>query len=71
MFYNFRENFFKVFAPVFDRNQRWSDAEDIPYLGDDDSCLSEVDRFYNFWFEFDSWREFSYLDEMDKKTAEE
>ena len=24
-------------------------------------------RFYRFWYEFESWREFSYLDEEDKE----
>merc|ERR1712032_1290707 len=28
-----------------------------------------VDRFYSFWFEFSSWREYSYLDEEDKEKA--
>jgi len=28
-----------------------------------------VDRFYSFWFEFNSWREYSYLDEEDKEKA--
>merc|ERR1712173_268345 len=35
----------------------------------DDSCRQDVDRFYSFWYEFDSWREFSYLDEEDKEKA--
>merc|ERR1712156_801175 len=34
-----------------------------------------VDRFYSFWFEFSSWREYSYLDEEERqkeaKEAEE
>merc|ERR1712020_109555 len=29
----------------------------------------DVDRFYSFWYDFDSWREFSYLDEEDKEKA--
>ena len=27
------------------------------------------DRFYKFWYEFDSWREYSYLDEEDKEKG--
>ncbi|MGH0127860.1 UNVERIFIED_CONTAM: hypothetical protein FKN15_032529 [Acipenser sinensis] len=38
-----KENFFKVYAPVFERNARYN---------------------------FDSWREFSYLDEEEKEKAE-
>ena len=26
-------------------------------------------RFYKFWYEFDSWREYSYLDEEDKEKG--
>merc|ERR1712183_663264 len=29
----------------------------------------QVDRFYSFWYSFDTWREFSYLDEEDKEKA--
>merc|ERR1711899_20526 len=32
-------------------------------------CRQDVDRFYSFWYDFDSWREFSYLDEEDKEKA--
>merc|ERR1712088_141666 len=34
-----------------------------------ESSREEVDRFYSFWFEFSSWREYSYLDEEDKEKA--
>ena len=26
-------------------------------------------RFYKFWYNFDSWREYSYLDEEDKEKG--
>ena len=26
-------------------------------------------RFYKFWYDFDSWREYSYLDEEDKEKG--
>lgn len=32
-------------------------------LGDDKSTREEVENFYNFWYSFDSWRSFEYLDE--------
>merc|ERR1719494_872938 len=35
-----------------------------------ESTLDEVNAFYSFWYEFDSWREFSYLDEEEKERAE-
>lgn len=39
-------------------------------LGDDESTYDEVNEFYNFWYDFDSWREYSYLDEEEKEKGE-
>ncbi|XP_043944450.1 dnaJ homolog subfamily C member 2 [Protopterus annectens] len=65
-----KDNFFEVFAPVFERNARWSNKKNVPRLGDMKSLIEDVDAFYSFWYEFDSWREFSYLDEEEKEKAE-
>ncbi|XP_024118413.1 dnaJ homolog subfamily C member 2 [Oryzias melastigma] len=65
-----KENFFEVFSPVFERNARWSTKKSVPKLGTSDSTFEEVDNFYSFWYNFDSWREFSYLDEEEKEKAE-
>uniref|UniRef100_A0A0K0DCH4 DnaJ homolog subfamily C member 2 n=1 Tax=Angiostrongylus cantonensis TaxID=6313 RepID=A0A0K0DCH4_ANGCA len=65
------ENFFKELAPVFERNSRWSTKQPVPCLGEIDSERSAVENFYNFWFDFSSWREFSYLDEEDKEKGED
>ena len=35
----------------------------VPKLGDQKSTKEEVERFYNFWYNFDSWRTFEYQDE--------
>ncbi|XP_057537559.1 uncharacterized protein LOC130815194 [Amaranthus tricolor] len=64
------QNFFKVFGPAFMRNSRWSVTQPAPSLGDDDTPLDEVDRFYNFWYSFKSWREFPHADEFDLEQAE-
>ncbi|CAO2841568.1 unnamed protein product, partial [Amaranthus hypochondriacus] len=64
------QNFFKVFGPAFMRNSRWSVTQPAPLLGDDDTPLDEVDRFYNFWYSFKSWREFPHADEFDLEQAE-
>ncbi|KAM8883833.1 dnaJ homolog subfamily C member 2 [Synchiropus picturatus] len=65
-----KDNFFDVFSPVFDRNARWSTKKHVPKLGGMESSFEEVDNFYSFWYNFDSWREFSYLDEEEKEKAE-
>ncbi|XP_029318141.1 dnaJ homolog subfamily C member 2 [Cottoperca gobio] len=65
-----KENFTDVYSPVFERNARWSSKKHVPKLGTMESSFEEVDNFYSFWYNFDSWREFSYLDEEEKEKAE-
>ncbi|XP_061921636.1 dnaJ homolog subfamily C member 2 [Entelurus aequoreus] len=65
-----KDNFFQVFASVFERNSRWSIKKHVPKLGTGESSFEDVDNFYSFWYNFDSWREFSYLDEEEKEKAE-
>jgi len=56
-------DFYKVYGPVFERNSRFSTVKPVPVLGDKDSSNDEVNNFYDFWFSFKSWRDFTYLDE--------
>ncbi|KAE8377378.1 zuotin [Aspergillus bertholletiae] len=57
------KNFFKLWQRVFEAEGRFSKIQPVPKLGDDNSTFEEVDNFYNFWYNFDSWRTFEYLDE--------
>uniref|UniRef100_A0A8C4IS24 DnaJ homolog subfamily C member 2 n=1 Tax=Dicentrarchus labrax TaxID=13489 RepID=A0A8C4IS24_DICLA len=43
-----KENFFEVFAAVFERNARWSSKKHVPKLGTMESSFEEVDNFYSF-----------------------
>lgn len=54
--------FFKAFAPVFEREARFSKAQPVPLLSPYDAPRQEVEGFYDFWYNFDSWRSFEYLD---------
>ncbi|XP_071810074.1 dnaJ homolog subfamily C member 2-like [Asterias amurensis] len=67
---NSKDNFFKEFSRAFDRNAVWSKKKRVPPLGNDKATFEEVNKFYNFWYDFDSWREFSYLDEEEKEKGE-
>lgn len=53
----YADNFFEVFAPVFKRNARWSSQPRVPELGDAETPIEKVKSFYEFWQNFDSWRD--------------
>ncbi len=51
--------FFKLFAPVFQRNARFAVKKPVPDLGDMETPLNEVFKFYEYWVKFESWRDFT------------
>jgi DnaJ family protein C protein 2 len=54
--------FFKHFSPVFEREARFSRQLPVPLLGEYTDSKEKVEGFYHFWYNFDSWRSFEYLD---------
>jgi DnaJ family protein C protein 2 len=39
-------------------------------LGDINSSKEDVETFYDFWYNFDSWRSFEYYDKEDAESTE-
>jgi DnaJ family protein C protein 2 len=56
-------NFFKLWGPVFVAEGRFAKITPVPKLGNEKSTKEEVEHFYNYWYNFDSWRTFEYQDE--------
>ena len=54
--------FFELYGPVFEREARFSRTQPVPMLGSFDDGKEQVEGFYDFWYKFDSWRSFEYLD---------
>ncbi|PAV17822.1 hypothetical protein PNOK_0630800 [Pyrrhoderma noxium] len=56
------KEFFKLFAPEFEREAHFSKIEPVPLLGSMDDPKDVVEGFYDFWYNFDSWKSFEYYD---------
>ncbi|TKA28339.1 hypothetical protein B0A50_03806 [Salinomyces thailandicus] len=56
-------NLYKLYGPVFEAEGRFSKKQPVPQFGGADASREHVEAFYNFWYNFDSWRTFEYLDE--------
>lgn len=56
-------NFYKLWGACFKAEGRFSKIQPVPKFGDENSTKEQVDNFYNFFYNFDSWRSFEYQDE--------
>ena len=65
-----KADFYALYGPVFARNARFSERRPVPALGGDAASDDDVQAFYDFWYAFDSWRDFSKFDEHDPSDAE-
>ena len=53
------KKFFKTFGPYFIKNSIWSKNKPIPKLGDLKTPMIKIQKFYQFWYSFESWRDFA------------
>lgn len=49
-------------APIFAREGRFSTIQPVPGFGTAEASKKEVEAFYDFWYNFDSWRSFEWYD---------
>jgi len=63
------KEFFKAFGPYFLKNSIWSKQKPVPKIGDKNTTLDKVHRFYQFWYNFESWRDFSVDGEYNLEEA--
>lgn len=64
------ERFYERFGQCFGINSRWSMSNRVPELGEDSTSIDVVNKFYDFWYSFKSWRDFSFDLEYDTDQAE-
>ena len=64
-------SFYSQFRPGFQRQSKFSSKTPVPQLGDEETPYEQVGKFYKFWFEFSSWRDFTLLAEHKLSEAED
>ena len=65
------ENFYETFEKVFKRNSKFSTIKPTPNFGIAVTDIAYVRKFYKFWDDFKTWREFSQYDEYDLEEAQD
>jgi curved DNA-binding protein CbpA len=63
-------DFYREFGDAFKRAAYWSVRTPVPRLGNESTPDDVVDDFYDFWFSFNSWRDWSFDAEHDVGKAD-
>ncbi|KAG5445234.1 DnaJ (Hsp40), sub C, member 2, variant 2 [Clonorchis sinensis] len=66
-----KADFWGSLRGFFARKARWSKKQPVPGLGGPWTNLDDVHSFYDFWDEYDTIRDYSFLDEEDKEKGED
>ena len=64
-------NFYEIFGKCFSANSRFSTIKPVPELGDKSTSIEDVKKFYKFWDNFKTWRDFCQYDEYNLDDAQE
>ena len=64
-------DFYIKFGVCFLRNSRFAEVRPAPELGNADTPIEDVRKFYSYWDFFKSWREFTQFDEHDPTKAQD
>jgi DnaJ homolog subfamily C member 2 len=51
--------FCALYDPIFKLNARFAVSKPVPSLGNAETPMPQVYRFYDYWIKFDSWRDFT------------
>jgi DnaJ family protein C protein 2 len=62
-------DFYEEYSKCFTLNSKFAVHRPVPTLGDADTPMEEVRKFYKYWDSFKTWREFAQYDEYDVEDA--
>ena len=65
------DDFYKLFGECFKRNSRFAVDLPAPEIGNKDTPMDDVRKFYSYWDHFKTWREFTQFDEHDPTKAQD
>jgi DnaJ family protein C protein 2 len=65
------KKFYTLFRECFANNAKFAVSKPVPDIGDADTPMNDVYKFYRYWDSFKTWREFSQYDEYDEEEAQD